>query len=199
MQETLVQSLGREFPLEKDRLPSPVFLGFPCGSAGKEFACNVGNLGSIPVLGRSPGEGKGYPLQYSGLENFMDRRSLGSQRAGHGWVTFTFTFKVRSQNMSHWAKIKVFSGLHFCLEAPGGVVFCCLFQLLGVPSILWLVAPFSTFRSSSGSLGPSRMTLLHHISFSKCSVHSSICRVPGASVRNSICDKFVRQELWWQG
>ena len=47
--------------------------GFPCGSAGKESACNVGDLGSIRGLGRSPGEGKGNPLQYSGLENFMDR------------------------------------------------------------------------------------------------------------------------------
>ena len=47
-------------------------MGFPCGSAGKEFSCNVGDLGSIPGLGRSPVEGKGYPLQYSGLENPMD-------------------------------------------------------------------------------------------------------------------------------
>ena len=54
------------------RLPTLVFLGFPCGSAGKESACNVGDLGSIPGLGRYPGEGKGYPLQYSGLENSMD-------------------------------------------------------------------------------------------------------------------------------
>ena len=46
-------------------------MGFPCGSAGKESACNVGDLGSIPGLGRSPGEGIGYPLQYSGLENSM--------------------------------------------------------------------------------------------------------------------------------
>ena len=53
-------------------------LGFPCGSAGKESACNAGNLGSLPGLGRSPGEGKGYPLQYSGLEN-----SMGSQRVGY--------------------------------------------------------------------------------------------------------------------
>ena len=45
---------------------------FPCGSADKESACNKGDLGSIPGLGRSPGEGKGYPLQYSGLENPMD-------------------------------------------------------------------------------------------------------------------------------
>ena len=71
MQETLVQFLGWEDPLEKDRLPTPVFLGFPGGSAGKESACNVGDLGSIPGLGRSPGEGKSYPLPYSGLENSM--------------------------------------------------------------------------------------------------------------------------------
>ena len=47
-------------------------LGFPCGSAGKEFAHNSGDLGLIPGLGRSPGEGQGYPLQYSGLENSVD-------------------------------------------------------------------------------------------------------------------------------
>ena len=47
-------------------------MGFPCGSAGKESTCNVGDLGSIPELGRSPGEGKGYSFQYSGLENSMD-------------------------------------------------------------------------------------------------------------------------------
>ena len=47
-------------------------LGLPCGSAGKESACNAGDLSLIPGLGRSPGEGKSYPLQYSGLENSMD-------------------------------------------------------------------------------------------------------------------------------
>ena len=47
-------------------------LGFCCGSAGKESSCSVGDLGLIPGLGRSPGEGKGYPLQDSGLENSMD-------------------------------------------------------------------------------------------------------------------------------
>ena len=51
---------------------TPVFLGFPCDSAGKESSCSVGDLGSISGLGRSPGEGKGYPLQYLGLENSMD-------------------------------------------------------------------------------------------------------------------------------
>ena len=47
-------------------------MGFPGGSDGKESTCNVGYLGSIPGLGRCPGEGKSYPLQYWGLENSMD-------------------------------------------------------------------------------------------------------------------------------
>ena len=47
--------------------------GFPCGSAGKESACNAGDLGLIPGLRISPEEGKGYPLQYFGLANSMDR------------------------------------------------------------------------------------------------------------------------------
>ena len=49
-----------------------VFFTVPCGSAGRESTCNVGDLGSTPGLGRSPGEGKGYPVQYSGLGNSMD-------------------------------------------------------------------------------------------------------------------------------
>ena len=56
MQEIPVGFLGREDPLEK-----AVFLGFPCGSAGKESTRNAGDLGSILELGRSPEEGKGYP------------------------------------------------------------------------------------------------------------------------------------------
>ena len=52
----------RKLCWRRDRLPTPVFLDFPWGSAGKESTCNVGDLGSIPGLGRSPGEGKGYPL-----------------------------------------------------------------------------------------------------------------------------------------
>ena len=49
-----------------------MFLGFPCGSAGKESVCNVGDLGLKPGLGRPSGEGKDCPLQYSGLENSVD-------------------------------------------------------------------------------------------------------------------------------
>ena len=82
MQETLVLFLGQEYLLEKGRLPIPAFLGFPCGSAGKESARNAGNLGSIPGLERSPGGGKGYPLQYSGLENSMDCIVRGVAKSG---------------------------------------------------------------------------------------------------------------------
>ena len=57
--------------------------GFPCGSAGKESACNAGDLGSIPGLGRFPREGKGYSLQYSDLENSTDCIVHESQRVGH--------------------------------------------------------------------------------------------------------------------
>ena len=55
----------------RDRLPTPIFLGFPGGSVAKESTCNAGDLGSISGLERSPGERKDYPLQYSGLENSM--------------------------------------------------------------------------------------------------------------------------------
>jgi len=72
MQEAPVQFLGWKICWRRDRLPTPVFLGFPCGSAGKESACSAGDLGSVPGLGRASGEGKGYALQYSGLENSMD-------------------------------------------------------------------------------------------------------------------------------
>ena len=64
---------------------------FPCGSGGKEFACNVGDLGSIPGLGRTPGEGKGYPLQYSGLENTMDCTIHGVTKSWTRLSNFHFT------------------------------------------------------------------------------------------------------------
>ena len=63
---SLAQFLDWEDPLENNRLPTSVFLGFPHSSAGKESTCNAGDLDLIPGLGRSTGEGKGYPLQYSG-------------------------------------------------------------------------------------------------------------------------------------
>ena len=59
-------------PLEKGLTTHSSILGLSCGSTGKESICNAGDLGMIPGLGRSPGEGSSYPLQYSGLENSTD-------------------------------------------------------------------------------------------------------------------------------
>ena len=79
-------SAGKEssciFPWRRDRLPTPVFLGFPGDSDDKESSCNAGDLGSIPGLGRSPRAGNGNPLQYSCLENEIDRGAW--QATAHG-------------------------------------------------------------------------------------------------------------------
>ena len=56
-------------------------MGFPGDLAGKESACNAGDLGSIFGLGRSPGKGNGYPLQYSGLENSVDYSPRGCKES----------------------------------------------------------------------------------------------------------------------
>ena len=64
-------------------------MGFPVGSDGKEFTCNAGDLGLIPGLGRSEGEGNGNPLQYSCLENPMDR--------GAWWAILHGVTKSRTQ------------------------------------------------------------------------------------------------------
>ena len=70
--------------------------GFPCGSAGKESACNAGDLGLISGLGRSPGEGKGYPLQHSGLENSVDCRVHVVTKGQTGRSAFHFTASAGS-------------------------------------------------------------------------------------------------------
>ena len=67
MQETLVRFQGQKICWRRDRLPTPVFLGFSGGSAGKESTYKVGDLGSILGLRKSPGVGHGNPFQYSGL------------------------------------------------------------------------------------------------------------------------------------
>ena len=79
MQKTLIRFLGQKTPWRGHRLPTPGFLGFPGGSDSKESACNVGDLGSTPGLGRSPGRGHGNPLQCSCLENPHGQRSLAGR------------------------------------------------------------------------------------------------------------------------
>ena len=80
MVSTEVKTQSRK--IARDRLPTPVFMGFPGGSDGKESTCNVRDLGSVSGLGRSPGGGHDNPLQYSCLENSMDRGAW--QSAVHG-------------------------------------------------------------------------------------------------------------------
>ena len=87
MQETQFNSWVRKISWGRDRLPTPVFLGFPCGSAGKEFGCNVC---SVPGLGRFSGEGKGYLIQYSSLENSMGYVVHGVTKNQTGLSNFHF-------------------------------------------------------------------------------------------------------------
>jgi len=98
--ETLSQGIQLKSSWPTETMRKYVFsfiLDFPGRSAGKESACNAGDLSSIPGSGKTPGEGKGYPLQYSCLENFMDRGLW--QATVHGvaksrtWLSdFHFTF-----------------------------------------------------------------------------------------------------------
>ena len=101
MQETWVQSWVGKIPWRRDRLPTPVFLGFCCGSAGKESACNAGDLGLIPGLGGSPGEGKGCTLQYSGLENPMDSTVHEVAKSQTQLSDFHFPFDLY-RNLPHF-------------------------------------------------------------------------------------------------
>ena len=88
----------RKIVRKQIKIPHWVLLGFPDSSVGKESACNAGDSGSFPGLGRSTGEGKGYLLQYSGLENSMDCISMGLQRVWHDWVTDFTSF--------HWVLLE---------------------------------------------------------------------------------------------
>ena len=76
----MILGSGRS-PGERDRLSTPVFLGCPGGSAGKESARNAGDLSSIPELGRFPGEEIGYPLQHFGLEKTIHEVAKKSEMA----------------------------------------------------------------------------------------------------------------------
>ena len=96
--------------------------GFPCGSTGKESACNVGDPGLIPGLGRSPGEGKGYPTPVFWPGEFHGLQSMGLQRVGHDWATFTFAFTFQS-----WARETA--------------------KERGVPSVRWILSILKMFFS----------------------------------------------------
>ena len=109
--------------------------GFPGGSEVKVFACNVGDLGSIPGLGRSPGGGNGNPLQYSCLENPMEEepgglQSMGSQRVGHDWAT-SFHFRLDWKTIFYQNRIILTYFTHICFKNPYGILktTCAFFVL----------------------------------------------------------------------
>ena len=81
-------------------LPFFISAGFPCGSAGKESACNEEDLASILGLGRSPEEGKGYPLQYYGLENSMDCVVQRVTKSQTQLIDFRFTLGAVHMGLS---------------------------------------------------------------------------------------------------
>ena len=95
-------------PWRRDKLPTPVFLGLPCGSAGKKSTCNAGDLDSISGLWRSPWEGNGYPLQYSGLENSMDCIVHGVAKSQTWLSDFHFTFTFKHFRWNSFNQIRVF-------------------------------------------------------------------------------------------
>ena len=107
MQETLVWFLSWEFPWRRDSLSTLVFMGFLGGTVGKESTCTAGDLGSIPGLGRSPGEGHGNPLQYSCLENPMEG---GAWRATvHGFAkswTWLRDYQFSTAQRRPWLPIR---------------------------------------------------------------------------------------------
>ena len=91
---------------------------YPCGSAGKEVAGNAGDLGSIPGLGRSLGEGNGYPLQYSGLENSMDCIVRGVAKSLTRLSEFHFHFQP-SAHMNCWDSESCLTHSGLCLLIQG--------------------------------------------------------------------------------
>ena len=116
----------RKIHWRRDRLPAPVFLGFPCGSVGKESACNTGDLGLIPGLGRSPGEGKDCPLQYSGLENSMDYIVHGVAKSQTWLSNFHFSllkvhglFSTTSRYHTQWETQRELSTIPSILTTQG--------------------------------------------------------------------------------
>ena len=119
MQETLgipFNSWVGKICWRRNRLPTPVFLGVPCGSAGKESNCNAGDLGSIPGLGRSHGEGKGYPLQYSGLEKSIDREAWQAIYSPWGRRESDTTERL---SLSLWCWVQeACTGPCFCSPSP---------------------------------------------------------------------------------
>ena len=116
MQETLVQFMGQEEPLEKGKTTHSSICGFPLWL--KESACNAGDPGSIPGLGISLEEGKGYPLQYSGLENPMDCMVHGVTKSQSWLSNFHFRGGSVVKNLPAMQETQEWWVWSLCWEDP---------------------------------------------------------------------------------
>ena len=143
-------------------LPTPVFLGFPCGSAGKESACNMGDLGSTLGWEDSLEKGKAYPLQYSGLENSMDCIVHGVTKSRTWLRAFHVSCFADSQELFIFA-------LAHCLAWPGRgrqTGWACL----GITAAVW---PASVW-TPTGAWSP---LLFQHSSYCHSSQKFTLVRV----------------------
>ena len=144
-----------------------IWLGFPCGSAGKESACNAGDLGSILGLGTSPGEKKGYPFQYSSLENSMDCIVHRVAKSQHDWVTFTSTFTLSIEEcLFLWS----FAGSQLFFEGDKPTVNWSWIVSMYFSNLLSKI--FSTFGTSQKSL---LLLLFCQLNGSKWHLYIVIC------------------------
>ena len=132
--------------------------GFPSGRAGKECTRNAGDLGSIPGLGKCPGEGNGYPLQYSGLENSMDWIVHGVSQSWTQLSDFHFQTKTRKNyvsDLNHPFSVFLIQdthtslGVYFFLASVlnNKLLLCVLSHTLYCVSIIYFVPVFTVFSS----------------------------------------------------
>ena len=118
--------IGRQLITNISSASKLFYMGFPGGSDGKESACNAGDPGSVLGLGRSPGEGNGNPLQYSCLENPMDRgawwaavHGVAKNRTRLSDFTFTFHFHALEKEMATHSSVLAWRSPW--TEEPGGL------------------------------------------------------------------------------
>ena len=162
--------------------------GFPGGSEGKESAC----LGLIPGPGRSPGKGNGYLLQYSCLENSMDRSLVGyspqgHRKVGHGWVTntFTFTFSYLFNNYS----VCFYSILYFCHVSSTHFLLC-----LHIRHFVFLMSCLSGYSVQFSSVAQSCPTLCDPVERSP--PDSSVHRFFQTRILEQVAIPFSRASFW---
>ena len=184
MQETQFDSWVRKIPWRRDRPPTPAFLGFPCGSAGKDSSSNAGDLGSVPGWGRSPGEGNGHPLQHSGLENSMGCIVHGATKTRTRLSDFHFPFGVGGGGEKYFLYVVGTQVIPVSCQPP--LALRTEKQLPTTETQAWAHRPAARAERSEPASGwtrrPSRPALL--------------CIRPASLSCRSACKRPARRRLW---